>query len=121
MNKFLIITVGCFSMLTFGQESLDKYYFNGHWITNETIFELVILYNEADGFQFLNFNIEHGETLEEQVVKCENDIVETILVNPRNGWTIQSRYKMISIDEIEAEISGDYNGIILFTRRNCLN
>ena len=121
MNKFLLITVGCFSMLTFGQESLDKYDFNGHWITNETIFELVILYNEADGFQFLNFNIEHGETLEEHVVKCENDIVETILVNPRNGWTIQSRYKMISIDEIEVEISGDYNGIILFTRRNCLN
>ena len=108
-------------MLTFGQESLDKYDFNGQWTTSHSVNELVILYNEEDGFNFLNFSLGHGELIEEQVVKCENDIVETILVNPRNGWTIQSRYKMISIDEIEVEISGDYNSIILFTRRNCLN
>ena len=38
------------------------------------------------------------------------------LINKRNNWTIENIYSMISNDELKVEISGDYNGTIIFKR-----
>jgi hypothetical protein len=116
MKNLFLTLFAFFALNATAQTDFNYYDFNGHWISDETIFELVVLYNEADDFQFLNFNLEHGETLEEKILSYKNGAVKTQLINKRNNWTIENIYSMISNDELKVEISGDYNGTIVFKR-----
>lgn len=115
--KNLFLTFFTFTVLnTMAQVDFNYSDFNGHWITDDSIYELVILYNEEDEFQFLNFNLESGRTLDEKVLNYKDGVIKTQLTNKRNNWNIQGVYEMISKDTLKVEITGSYNGTIKFTR-----
>ncbi len=116
MKNLFLTLFAFFALNATAQTDFNYYDFNGHWISDETIFELVILYNEADGFQFLNFNLELGRTLDENILNYKNGIVKTQLINKRNNRNIQKVYKIICKDTLEVKITGSYNGKIKFAR-----
>ena len=115
--KNLFLTFFTFTVLnTTAQENFDYYNFNGHWITEGSVYELIILYNEEDGFEFLNFSLSHGKTLDEKVLNYKHGVVKTELTNKRNNWNIKCNYSVVSKDTLKAEITGSYNGVIKFVR-----
>jgi len=115
--KNLFLTFFTFTVLnTVAQEDFDYYNFNGHWITEGSVYELIILYNEEDGFEFLNFSLSHGRMLDEKILSYINGKVKTKSINHKNNWNIQNVYEMISNDKLKVTLTGDYNGTIMFKR-----
>lgn len=115
--KNLFLTFFTFTVLnTVAQINFNYSDFNGHWITDDSIYELVILYNEEDEFQFLNFNLESGTTLDEKVLNYKDGIIKTQLINKENDWDIHCSYSIISKDSLSVKITGSYDGTIIFKR-----
>ena len=114
MKKAILTIAMLFSMAMYSQENIT-----GIWYDNTDVGEyyIVILNNQKEGYQFLNFSFVEQDIVNEKVVDVTPKEVITKVNNPDNGWNLKCVYSYVDENTLKVEYSGDYNGTDYLKRR----
>tara|TARA_R100000322_G_scaffold166205_1_gene132355 strand:+ start:170 stop:529 length:360 start_codon:yes stop_codon:yes gene_type:complete len=113
MKKLLLCIVMLFSITMNSHELHEN--LSGVWSSNETSYYVVILYNEDEGYKFVNFSFYEQDTVEEQVVEATDNYVKTRLVNPDNEWEVFITYTYED-NTLTCKFEGDSNHSTIYKK-----
>lgn len=111
---FTLVAAISFSAAIYTQENIT-----GIWYDNTDVGEyyIVILNNQKEGYQFLNFSFVEQDIVNEKVVDVTPNEVITKVNNPDNGWNLKCVYSYVDENTLKVEYTGDYNGTDYLKRR----
>ena len=114
MKKAILTIAMLFSMVMYSQENIT-----GIWYDNTDVGEyyIVILNNQQEGYQFLNFSFVEQDVVNEKVVDVTSDTVVTKVNNPDNGWRVYTTYEYIDDNTLSVNYEGDYESTHIFYRK----
>ena len=115
MKKAILTIAMLFSMVMYSQENIT-----GIWYDNTDVGEyyIVILNNQQEGYQFLNFSFVEQDVVNEKVVSVTSNTVVTKVNNPDNGWSLQCVYSYVDDYTLKVEYTGDYVGTDYLKRKH---
>ena len=117
MKKAILTIAMLFSMTIYSQENIT-----GIWYDNTDIGEyyIVILNNEEEGYQFLNFSFVEQDIVNEKVVEATINKVTTQVNNPDNGWKLKCVYSFVDENTLKVVYTGDYQGVDYLKRKQII-
>ena len=117
MNKLLLAIAMFFSVVINATEDIT-----GIWYDSDDIGEyyIVILNNEEEGYQFLNFSFVEQDVVNEKVVNVTPNKVTTQVNNPDNGWKLKCVYSFVDENTLKVIYTGDYEGVDYLKRKQII-
>ena len=117
MNKLLLAIAMFFNMAMHAQENIT-----GIWYDDTDVGEyyIVILNNDREGYQFLNFSFAEQDVVNEKVVNVTPNKVTTQVNNPDNGWKLKCIYSFVDENTLKVIYTGDYEGVDYLKRKQII-
>ena len=117
MNKLLLAIAMFFNVAMYAQENIT-----GIWYDDTDVGEyyIVILNNEEEGYQFLNFSFAEQDVVNEKVVEATVNKVTTQVNNPDNGWKLKCVYSFVDENTLKVVYTGDYEGVDYLKRKQII-
>ncbi len=112
--KKLFITL--FGVLTFITTQAQKQ-FEGEWVTDTSSYVTTIIASDYAVLQVFNFSFKFNNYIKETILYQDDYTFTTECYNPRNGYKVIIKYKLKNNKTIICEFSGDFDGIIEFTKK----
>ncbi len=112
MKKLLTILLFAFTLFT----SNAQQQFEGEWKSETSSFTTTIIASEYAILKVFNFSFEEDQYIEETILEQTDYEFTTKLYNPRNGYEVVIKYKLIAGNLI-SEFSGDLHAVIKLTKK----
>ncbi len=113
MKKLLLGIAMLFSIAMHSQDFTEQ--LKGVWSSERTSYYVVILHDNNNGFEFVNFSFEENKSLPEKVIEEGKDYVKTQLTNPSNGYTVNITYT-VKNDQLHCKFEGDAQHATVYRR-----
>ena len=117
MNKLLLAIAMFFNIAMHAQENITCIWYDD---TDVGEYYIVILNNDREGYQFLNFSFAEQDVVSEKVVNVTPDKVVTQVNNPDNGWELKCVYYFVDENTLKVVYTGDHEGVDYLKRKQII-
>jgi|TARA_R110002050_G_C8787939_1_gene501820 hypothetical protein len=91
--------------------------FQGTWLTPGSSYETIILANNNSVIDIISYSFKESSTLIETIIAQTKNTITTIVHNPKNGYKLKLKYKIINKNTLECVFTGDHNETLIMTKK----
>ena len=113
MKKSLITLALFFTVLI----SEAQKAFEGVWATEGSTYETVVIASDYAVLKIINYSFEEENTLNEVILSQTKTTITTTIYNPKNGYRIKLKYRIIDENTLECVFTGDHNETLIMTKK----
>lgn len=113
MKQLLLVIVMLFSITMQSQDLSEE--LRGVWSSPNTSYYVVILHDDENGYEFVNFSFVENQTLKETLIEEGENYVKTQIHNLTNNFKTKIKYTFID-GELHCTFEGGSNHVTIYKK-----
>lgn len=111
MKKLFLVLALSTTLLSTAQKG-----FSGSWISDTSSYYTNIIADSTLVTRVVNISFHENRVIEETIIKQKKDSFKTLLVNKRNGYSVEIKYMLKDDNNLICVYTGDLNRTIKLKR-----